>query len=81
MVFDLFNNEVGAFARRQDVLSKIHRVDGFPDLRGRLPRFRNSQVGIAMKVRRRILENGLLESQEAVYVPLPDMFFLRVDED
>ena len=81
MVLDLFNNEMRAFACRQDVLAKVYRVDRFPDLNRRLRGFCRFQIRVAMEVRLRALEYRSLKRQKAIHIPLPDVFLFRVDED
>src|SRR5262249_9090732 len=69
MALDLLQDQVGALARRQDVLTQIEEIDARPD-RGRgLDRLRVRQRRIAVKVRFGIAERGAAQGQEPVHVP------------
>ena len=81
MVFNLFNDEVCSLASRQDVLAKVDRIDRFPDLHRGFRGFRGTEICGAVEVRPGALKDGFLEREEAIHVPLPDVFLLRVDEN
>src|SRR5262245_8592866 len=75
----LFQYQMRALARRQDVLAKVQSVDVVPDLEGGGPGLVIRQVGVAVKVRIRIDKHGLAKTQETVDIPLPDVTFLGID--
>src|SRR5689334_22186723 len=81
MIFRLFENQLRAFASRQDVLSQVHRVDRLPDLPGRRDGVFVIQGRVAMEVRGRTLKYGLLKSQKPIDVPLLHVRLLRIEID
>ena len=50
VIWALLEDEMGALARRQDVLAKVDRVDGRPDAACRLDRFFRRQRGIPVEI-------------------------------
>jgi hypothetical protein len=50
VAFDLLQDEVGALARRQNVLAQIEKIDARPDRRRSLNRLRVRQRRVAVKV-------------------------------
>src|SRR5262249_24379178 len=69
VALDLLQDQVGALARRQDVLAQIEEIDAPPDRRRGRDRLRVRQSRIAVKVRFRIAERGAAQSQKPIDVP------------
>src|SRR5690606_32337254 len=77
----LAQDDVGAFARRQDVLEQVAQVDAGPDVVGHFARLRVAQVPVMVEVGGGILEDARLQRQEAVDVPGLDVLDGRIDVD
>src|SRR6476660_6368225 len=79
MIFRLLNDQVGAFARGQNVFAEVDGINGFPNLNCGGDGFIDGESGVAVKVRGWILEYCVSQCQEAIDVPLTDVIFLRID--
>ena len=78
---DLLQDEVGALARRDDVLVQIDQIDARPDRRRGLDRFRVGRIRIAVEVRFRIAERCAAQSQKSVDVPRLEHVLVGVEID
>ena len=81
MVVALAQDQVGALARRQDVLVKIGEIDRGPDRVRCLHRLFFRQLRIAMEIGGRVLERGAAQAQEALDIPAPDRFLVGIEID
>ena len=81
MIAALFEDELGALARRADVLAQVDAVDRTPDLAGRGHGVSVGEPGVAVEIGPRILEDRGAQRQESIDVPRLDIGFVRVHVD
>ena len=81
MVFAFAENEIGALARRQNILAQVHEIDRVPQRQRGLARLVLRQRRIAVEISRGIAEGGLTQTQEALDIPVLHERLARIDID
>src|SRR6185436_2169348 len=81
MILRLFEDQMRALARRENILPQVDGIDGLPNVSRSLASLVDGERGIAVEIRRWILKDGLLKHLKAIDVPLPDVRLLGVDEN
>ena len=81
VIVPFMEDEMGAFPRGQDVLTKIGAVDLLPDRAGGGNGFLHREVSVPPEIGGGIAEGGFAQHQETLDIPLLDVGLLSIDID
>ena len=81
MVLGFLQDEVGALARRQDILMQIDEINATPDGSGGLSPPQSDSVSVTVEIGFRIAERRATQREKPIHIPIQQHVFVGIEID